>query len=397
MTSRIWSFERPAELSPPLKRGVVLPSFGAFAAFNHDGSLVLTANEKGRAVVWKAGTDGPATEEFQHRGRISHAEFTRDGKRVVLATGLLQPQGQFSVWDLSQAPPSQIGESVRVSWPITEVKLTPDEKHVLVAGGTAQQMSASGARVFELDTLAEVGSPHIQFLQVLQADISPDGTLYATAGPDGNVFVRELLTGTLVQRLIHSLNTQTVRFSPDGKRVVTTSDDSAVVWDLASGKRIGSALGHGEMVNYAEFSPDGESLATASADQTARIWVWDSDADDWAHPQRIEQQVQGMLDNPSWQISTGYMVRIRETGYFSHFSKMGKTSPDGALRIASISSFFRADFLRNVVGHWDSGTLAHLAWSMFEYRDIAWSIAFGGYHAPMVLRKVVSEGTGQGG
>ena len=161
------------------------------------------------------------------------------------------------------------------------MKLTPDEKHVLVAGGTAQQMSASGARVFELGTLAEVGSPHTQFLQVLHADISPNGSLYATASPDGNVFVRELLTGRLVQRLIHSLNTQTVRFSPDGKRVVTTSDDSAVVWDLASGKRVGSALEHGEMVNYAEFSPDGESLATASADQTARIWVWDSDADDW--------------------------------------------------------------------------------------------------------------------
>ena len=110
MTARIWSFERPATLSPPLKRGVVLPAFGAFAAFNHDGSLVLTANDKGRTVVWKAGTDGPATEEFQHRGRISHAQFTRDGKRVVLATGLLQPQGQFSVWDLSQTPPAQIGE-----------------------------------------------------------------------------------------------------------------------------------------------------------------------------------------------------------------------------------------------------------------------------------------------
>lgn len=281
MTARIWSFERPAKLSPPLKRGVALPAFGAFAAFNHDGSLVLTADDKGKAVVWNATTDKPATEVFQHRGRISHAVFTHDGKRVVLATGLLQPQGQFSVWDLTQTPPAQTGESVRVSWPITVVKLTPDEKHVLVAGGTAQQMSASGARVFELGTLAEVGSPHTQFLQVLHADISPNGSLYATASPDGNVFVRELLTGRLVQRLIHSLNTQTVRFSPDGKRVVTTSDDSAVVWDLASGKRIGSALQHGEMVNYAEFSPDGESLATASSDQTAQIWVWDSDADDW--------------------------------------------------------------------------------------------------------------------
>lgn len=82
-------------------------------------------------------------------------------------------------------------------------------------------------------------------------------------------------------------------------------------------------------------------------------YITGHDADDWALPNRIELQVSFMQRNSNWQAAIGYMVRMQESGYFSHFSKMGKTSPDGVMRLASISCFFRADFLHNVVGYWD--------------------------------------------
>ncbi len=77
------------------------------------------------------------------------------------------------------------------------------------------------------------------------------------------------------------------------------------------------------------------------------------DADDWAHPQRLQQQVAEMFNHPQWQVSIAYMLRMSESGNFLHFSKVGKTSPDGALRLASISCFFRREFLKDVLGHWD--------------------------------------------
>src|SRR5262249_55205792 len=62
-------------------------------------------------------------------------------------------------------------------------------------------------------------------------------------------------------------------FSPDGKRVVTSSSDlTARLWDAESGKDIAVLAGHTNWVTSAAFSPDGKRVVTAAQDRTARIW-----------------------------------------------------------------------------------------------------------------------------
>ena len=49
-------------------------------------------------------------------------------------------------------------------------------------------------------------------------------------------------------------------------------DNTARVWDAATGAPIGKPMQHEDIVNSAEFSPDGARVVTASGDKTARVW-----------------------------------------------------------------------------------------------------------------------------
>jgi hypothetical protein len=65
-------------------------------------------------------------------------------------------------------------------------------------------------------------------------------------------------------------------FSPDGARIATASaDDTARIWDVATGVALATLSGHTGQVVSAKFSPDGSRLVTASIDRTARLWRLD--------------------------------------------------------------------------------------------------------------------------
>jgi WD40 repeat protein len=91
---------------------------------------------------------------------------------------------------------------------------------------------------------------------------------------DGAARVWDLATRALVVELIgHEGQVTSARFSSDGQRVATASDDgTARLWDVASGKQLAVLQGHEGRVLSVAFSPDGGKVVTASDGRTARIW-----------------------------------------------------------------------------------------------------------------------------
>lgn len=94
--------------------------------------------------------------------------------------------------------------------------------------------------------------------------------------------------------------------------------------------------------------------------QVARgTYVTGHDADDWAHPQRIERQAQAAAAAcGALPVHLCGMLRCEASGRFSRISKVTINSADGVLQAAFISAFFDAAFLRSALGHWDEARFA---------------------------------------
>ncbi len=77
----------------------------------------------------------------------------------------------------------------------------------------------------------------------------------------------------LVLPIGHTGNINDATFSPDGKYVVTASDDgTAKLWSAENAYLLRDLKGHSSIINSAKFSPDGQYIASVSQDNTVIIW-----------------------------------------------------------------------------------------------------------------------------
>lgn len=109
---------------------------------------------------------------------------------------------------------------------------------------------------------------------VVGARFSPDGLRIVTASQDHTARIWDDSLGVPIgEPLRHESWVISASFSPDGVRVVTSSlDRTARLWDVARSTPIGEPLRHEGLVVSASFSPDGTRVVTASHDKTARLW-----------------------------------------------------------------------------------------------------------------------------
>ena len=110
--------------------------------------------------------------------------------------------------------------------------------------------------------------------QICSIAFSPDGTRVVSTSNDKTIRIWDLETGKMLKMLEgHNDEVNTAAFSPDGKLIVSASKDSTVrIWDAATGMQLNNLKGHNAPLLSATFSPDGKSIISVSDMDSYIIW-----------------------------------------------------------------------------------------------------------------------------
>jgi WD40 repeat protein len=273
------------------------------AAFDPQGSKVVTALGDGTAIVWDIATRQPLVTLKGHSGNVWDAVFSPDGSKIATAGD----DETARVWDANSG--EQIAILTGHSDTLTSVAFSPDSRRVLTAshdttariwdaatgqplmrlqghidgirsavfspdGKRAITASDDGtARIWDV-TNGETAALQLDSGEVWTAEFAPEATRRVVLGSEvGAADIWDPGTGALVPLRGHTGEVWRAAFSPDGLRVATVGggDKTARIWDAATGRLI-QTLSHPFGVRAVNFSPDGAQVATASDDGMLRVW-----------------------------------------------------------------------------------------------------------------------------
>ena len=107
---------------------------------------------------------------------------------------------------------------------------------------------------------------------------SPDSNILASGGNE--LFLWDTTTGTQLHENSRKLTAQisTLVFSPDSDTLIVGNWDGILeLWDVRTGGLLSTHTGHTRSVNVLKFSPDGKTLVSSSFwDGTILIWDWET-------------------------------------------------------------------------------------------------------------------------
>ncbi len=297
-TARVWTFDqagKPITLEHQVKR---LDG----AIFSLNSRHVLTWASNGNVYLRLADGEGSPRLVASHEKGLVSAQFNPEDDRYMMTAS---SDGTVNIWNISAAASESGADScLPITWepggepgadqvagvckthqlagPGTAIKsasYSPDGKYI-VAVTKGERVRLWGAQDF-----TEYTVPPFHAGEVMDAVFSPGdadhmSTYLVTTAKDHKAVLWKLNSLENGQSLTdpmvfagHSNWVTSAQFSPNGKRLVTFSDDkNAIYWNVENNLNRVILSGHEERLTSSEFSTDNRFLATASNDDSVLVW-----------------------------------------------------------------------------------------------------------------------------
>lgn len=237
----------------------------AIMTYTSDGEHLLTVgntdNKESQIAYWET-QDYEVVKEIYLETNFNAAAISPDQR--ILATG----DEPLQFWEIETGKPL----SSNTEWvgEFKSMEFSPDGSR-LVTGSRWDRVD-----VWDVNT-AELLNSMTHGDEVISISYSPDGRTIASGSDDGEVRVWDADTGE--QRLLMSDHSQkeyySVAFSPDGKTLTCGGEDGIQWWDLQSGENVRNTYIERDNVHSITFSIDGELLVTRNSSNKNKVRLWD--------------------------------------------------------------------------------------------------------------------------
>ncbi len=217
--------------------------------FCTDG-LRVVASGFAKALIWNVATGNTLPILWGREPEfIVSASFSPDGSQVVGICG-----GSVHVWDAlsgSERHAMQGHTSM-----LNSAAFSSDSTHVVSASWDTT------SRVWDTRTGKEISILAGHDGCVYYATFSPDRRLVVTASEDGTARLWDATTRP-ESLTLRAWGIQSAMFSPDGKRILTTSPSALHVWDAATGEKLQEMRQDLRWVISAWFDMNGKDVLVA--------------------------------------------------------------------------------------------------------------------------------------
>ncbi|MDJ0736839.1 MAG: TIR domain-containing protein [Nostocaceae cyanobacterium] len=247
--------------------------------FSPDGKTIAFASDDNNVKISSLQEEQPKTLG-KHNDLVLSVAWSPDGKTIASAS----KDKTIKLWDKQ----GKVLQTLRGHQKgVRSVSFSPDGKTIATASedGTIKLWNVKNGQEIKTITVGKKNN------KVYSVSFSPDGKKIAS-GDAKNIKLWDT-QGNLLKTLDNRALVWSIAWSPDGKTIASSDAKNIKLWDT-QGKILQTLKGHNGSIKSVKFSPDGKKIATASEDNTVKIWRLSDNT---------LQRLKGDNESPFWTIA----------------------------------------------------------------------------------------------